>query len=53
VVTVHCRECGDRYETDLSPRAVARIARCRRCGRQTLEIVPGRVAEPAPDEPER
>jgi hypothetical protein len=37
VVTVQCQRCGDRYETTLPLAAIARVRRCRSCGRRTLE----------------
>jgi hypothetical protein len=42
VVTVRCRNCDTRYETNLPARSVRRIARCRACGLRALEVVDDR-----------
>jgi len=39
VTTVECQSCGARYETDLPAAAVARVRRCRGCGRTTLKVI--------------
>jgi ribosomal protein L37E len=47
VVTVQCQRCGDRYETTLPLAGIARVRRCRSCGRRSLEP----VEHDAPSEP--
>jgi hypothetical protein len=50
MIIVECTRCGDRYEADVSPGAVERIARCRTCGRPALVVV---ERSPADEEPAR
>jgi predicted nucleic acid-binding Zn-ribbon protein len=45
MVIVECTRCGDRYEADVPPGAVERVARCRSCGRRTLAVVSEQPAD--------